>query len=62
MPNKLYLAERFIQTSCNSISQGIGTSVTENWRRRGEGARFLSRGGRGGGGGGQWRGEIFMVG
>ena len=35
--NKLYLAEGFVQTSGDSMNQGIETSVSENWRRRGGG-------------------------
>ena len=54
IPNKLYMAERVIQTSVGSINQGIGTSVPENWR---------GWGGGGGGGGGDTcflsKGETF---
>ena len=28
------MAECFVQTSGNSMNQGIGTSVQKNWRRR----------------------------
>ena len=47
IPNKLHLAERFVQTSGDSMNQGIETSVPENWRRRGgEGhMMFLIKGG-----------------
>ena len=34
IPNKLYLAEHFVQTSGNSMNQRIGTSIPESWRRR----------------------------
>ena len=46
IPNKLYLAECFVQTSGDSMNQGIGTSVPENWRKRGGGGHmmFLIRG------------------
>ena len=35
IPNKLYLMEHFIQTSDDSMNQAIGSSLPENWRRRG---------------------------
>ena len=41
IPNKLYLVEHFVQTSGDSMNQGIGTSVPENWRRNGMGWRYM---------------------
>ena len=49
IPNKLYLAERFVQTSGDPMNQGIGTSVPENWRRTGVHMMFLIKGGGEGG-------------
>ena len=34
IPNKLYLVECFVQTSGDSMNQGIRTSVPKNCRRR----------------------------
>ena len=50
IPSKLYLAERFVQTNGDSMNQGIGTSVPENWKRRERGAQDVSYQGGGGGG------------
>ena len=64
IPNKLYLAERFVQTSGHSMNQGIGTSVLEYWRRRGGGggwAHDVSYQKRGGGTF-EWGVEIFKGG
>ena len=63
IPNKLYLAERFVQTSGDPMNQGIGTSVPENWRRTGVHMMFLIKGGgEGGGGAFEWGVEIFKGG
>ena len=54
IPNKLYLAEHFVQTICDSMNQGIGTYNTENWRRKEGGGghmMFLIKGGGTKGGG-----------
>ena len=52
--SKLYLAERFVQTSGDSMNQGIGTSVPENWKRRERGAQDVSY--QEGGGAFEWGG------
>ena len=33
---QIYLLEYFVQTSGNSMNKERGTSIPENWRRRGE--------------------------
>ena len=37
VPKKLYLVECLFKQVVNSMNQGIGTSIPENWRKRGGG-------------------------
>ena len=45
VPKKLYLVECLFKQVVNSMNQGIGTSIPENWRKRGGGHMFLIEGG-----------------